>query len=128
MSSHTVEFFHDFASPFSYLASTQLEALCAECDAALIWHPMLLGAVFKQVGTPDVPLMGMSEAKRRYKANEVTRDLLEQGVFVLGASRATVVEEVPQAYKDAAQVVDVVQAGGLAEKVVRLRPLGCVKG
>ncbi|MEZ4252160.1 MAG: RtcB family protein [Polyangiales bacterium] len=40
----------------------------------------------------------------------------------------TIVEEMPQAYKDVADVVDVVARGGIASKVVRIRPIGCVKG
>ena len=74
-------------------------------------------------------LLSRSEAKRRHDANDVLRRLeAERGVIVMGASRATVVEEVPEAYKDVAQVVDVVHHGGLASKVVRIRPLGVVKG
>ncbi|MCO5166553.1 MAG: RtcB family protein [Planctomycetes bacterium] len=74
-------------------------------------------------------LLSRSEAKRRHGAENVTRRLEETlGIIVLGASRATVVEEVPEAYKDVAQVVDVVHQGGLAEKVARIRPLGVVKG
>lgn len=43
----TLEFFFDLLSPFSYLASTQVEAVCARTGAALAWKPFLLGAVFK---------------------------------------------------------------------------------
>jgi tRNA-splicing ligase RtcB len=74
-------------------------------------------------------LLSRSEAKRRYGGTNVKQDLLtKHGVVVIGASKATVVEEVPEAYKDVADVVGVVHAGGLAEKVVKIRPLGCVKG
>ena len=47
---------------------------------------------------------------------------------IIGASKETIVEEMPQAYKDVADVVDVVARGGIASKVVRIRPIGCVKG
>src|SRR3954468_1413823 len=43
----TLEFFFDLVSPFSYLASTQLEAVCARTGAGIAWRPFLLGAVFK---------------------------------------------------------------------------------
>ncbi len=72
-------------------------------------------------------MLSRSEAKRR-ATGDVARELRDMGVFVLGASRATVVEEMPFAYKDVAEVVEVVAAGGLAAKVARIRPLGCVKG
>ena len=43
----TLEFFYDFVSPYSYLASTQVEALAARTGAALRWRPFLLGGVLK---------------------------------------------------------------------------------
>jgi 2-hydroxychromene-2-carboxylate isomerase len=43
----TLEFFFDLLSVYSYLASTQVEAVCARTGAALAWRPFLLGAVFK---------------------------------------------------------------------------------
>jgi tRNA-splicing ligase RtcB len=41
---------------------------------------------------------------------------------------ATVAEEIPEAYKDVAEVVEVVERAGLSRKVARLRPVGVVKG
>ena len=73
-------------------------------------------------------LLSRAEAKRRFGRSDVAKELEGQGVIVRGASKATVVEEVPQAYKDVAEVVDVVDQGGIAAKVARIRPLGCVKG
>lgn len=73
-------------------------------------------------------LLSRSEAKRRGSGSGVEDLLRDHGVFVLGASRATVVEEMPFAYKDVAEVVEVVERGRLADKVARIRPLGCVKG
>jgi 2-hydroxychromene-2-carboxylate isomerase len=61
-----LRFFHDFSSPFSYLASTQIDRIAAEHGAAIEKVPFLLGALFREIGTPDVPLMVMNEAKRRY--------------------------------------------------------------
>jgi len=46
----------------------------------------------------------------------------------MAASRATLVEEAPEAYKDVSQVVEVVHQAGISSKVARLRPWGVVKG
>ncbi len=46
----SVEFYFDFGSPASYLAYTQLPALCRETGAMLVWKPMLLGGVFQATG------------------------------------------------------------------------------
>ncbi|MFG0382614.1 2-hydroxychromene-2-carboxylate isomerase [Pseudomonas sp. zbq_18] len=48
--SKTVEFYFDFGSPATYLAWTQLPALCAESGASLVYKPMLLGGVFQATG------------------------------------------------------------------------------
>jgi 2-hydroxychromene-2-carboxylate isomerase len=68
-----VDFWYDFSSPFAYLGSTQIEAVCRRAGATLRWRPLLLGALFKQVGGPDVPLFAMPEAKRRYIGGELAR-------------------------------------------------------
>ena len=49
-------------------------------------------------------------------------------MVVRGAGRRTVVEEMPVAYKDVAEVVGAVRAAGISRKVARIRPLGVVKG
>ncbi len=46
----TLEFFYDFVSPYSYLASTRVEALASRTGAALRYRPFLLGGVFKATG------------------------------------------------------------------------------
>lgn len=66
-----LSFFHDFSSPFSYLAATQIERLAAARGVSVEWVPILLGALFREIGTPDVPLLEMSPAKQAY----VRRDL-----------------------------------------------------
>ncbi len=44
------------------------------------------------------------------------------------AGRGTLTEEMPEAYKDVNEVVDVVAEAGIAVKVARLKPLGVMKG
>ena len=73
--SKTVEFFFDVGSPTTYLAWTQLPALCAQAGAAPVYRPMLLGAVFQATGNASpvtVPAKGrfmhadMARYARRY--------------------------------------------------------------
>ncbi|HTE55577.1 MAG TPA: 2-hydroxychromene-2-carboxylate isomerase [Kofleriaceae bacterium] len=66
-----IQFWYDFSSPYAYLASTQIQALAARAGARLEWRPMLLGAVFKELGGPNVPLLAMSESRRRYMGREL---------------------------------------------------------
>lgn len=57
----TLEFFYDFTSPYTYLASTQVEAVAARAGAAVRWRPFVLGGVFKATGNRaplEVPAKG----------------------------------------------------------------------
>ena len=59
--SKSAEFFFDVGSPASYLAWTQLPALCARAGATLVLRPMLLGGVFQATGNASpvtVPTKG----------------------------------------------------------------------
>jgi 2-hydroxychromene-2-carboxylate isomerase len=56
-----IDFYFDFSSPYGYLGSTQIEALAAKHGRETIWHPILLGVVFKQTGgapLTQIPLKG----------------------------------------------------------------------
>ncbi|MEM6994573.1 MAG: 2-hydroxychromene-2-carboxylate isomerase [Myxococcota bacterium] len=61
-----IECFHDFASPFSYLAVAALEAVTQRYGVSVQWRPTLVGALFKAIGTADVPLLTMPKAKQAY--------------------------------------------------------------
>ena len=66
-----IVFFHDFSSPFSYLASTQIERLAAQYGAEVEWVPILLGALFREIGTANAPILAMNAAKARYYARDM---------------------------------------------------------
>ena len=75
---------------------------------------------------------GSSRASRKAleapRGRRITRELEAQGIHVAAASRRTIDEEFPGAYKNVEDVVGVVEAASLARKVARLRPLGVIKG
>jgi 2-hydroxychromene-2-carboxylate isomerase len=66
-----LRFVHDVSSPFSYLASTQVERMAAAAGVPLTWSPILLGALFRNIGTPDVPLHAMNEARQAYTRRDM---------------------------------------------------------
>jgi len=51
-----------------------------------------------------------------------------RGVFVRGASKETLAEEAPEAYKDVSKVVNVVHNAGISRLVAKIVPLGSIKG
>jgi tRNA-splicing ligase RtcB (3'-phosphate/5'-hydroxy nucleic acid ligase) len=73
-------------------------------------------------------LMSRAEAKRSVKGRSLIEEMAGRGVSVMAAGMATVAEEMPEAYKDVADVVNVVHGAGLAVRVARLKPIGVIKG
>ena len=67
-------------------------------------------------------------AKKALKGKSIQEEINKYGIYARAASKATLVEEIPMAYKDIDDVVEVVHKAGIARLVVRLRPLGVIKG
>ena len=72
--------------------------------------------------------MSRGAAKKAARGRRILDELAERGVVVRAAGLGTVVEEMPEAYKDVANVVDAVERAGISRKVARLRPMGVIKG
>jgi len=72
--------------------------------------------------------MSRKQATKRWNGKDVVRFLSEKGVTIKAASFRGVAEEAPQAYKDVDAVVDVTEKANLAKKVVKMKPMICVKG
>jgi tRNA-splicing ligase RtcB len=73
-------------------------------------------------------VMSRKQAMKVSKGRAIVRELEDQGITIRSAGKATVREEIPEAYKDVSQVVEVVYGAGISRKVVRLRPMGVIKG
>ncbi len=73
-------------------------------------------------------VLSRHQAKKVARPRNVPAELAAQGILLRAASRATVDEEIPEAYKDVTEVVDVVDGAGIGRKVVQLRPVGVIKG
>jgi tRNA-splicing ligase RtcB len=73
-------------------------------------------------------LMSRTAAKKGRTAKEVERELEEKGIVVRSETRDGILEEIPEAYKNVDEVIEVVERAGLARKVARLRPMGVIKG
>ena len=73
-------------------------------------------------------LLSRHAAIRQARGRKIADELREQGVIVRAKDRNTLAEEMPEAYKDVSNVVDVIHGAGIARKVARLRPLVVVKG
>ncbi len=73
-------------------------------------------------------LMSRAEAKRKIKGSELKKELEKRGISVAAGSMSGLAEEAPVAYKDVSEVVEVVHNIGIAKKLVKLVPVGVIKG
>jgi tRNA-splicing ligase RtcB len=73
-------------------------------------------------------VLSRSKALKAAKGRAINRELEDKGIFVQSRGKRTLKEEMPEAYKDVSQVVEVVHNAGLAKRVARLRPIGVIKG
>jgi tRNA-splicing ligase RtcB len=73
-------------------------------------------------------VLSRTAAKKAAKGRPLKRELEDKGIFVRWTGRSTMAEEMPDAYKDISQVVNVVHGAGISKKVAKLRPIAVVKG
>ncbi len=72
--------------------------------------------------------MSRHSAKASVRGRSLRNEFRELGIEVRASSYATIAEEIPEAYKDVAEVVDVVHGAGIGRRIARLKPLGVLKG
>jgi len=73
-------------------------------------------------------MLSRRKALKMGRGRDVISELAAKGIIVMARGKKTVFEEMPEAYKEVEDVVDVVHDAGIADKVARLRPIGVVKG
>ena len=73
-------------------------------------------------------LMSRKKAKKNAQGRSLFKELQDKGVYVKASSKATMAEEMPEAYKNVANVVDAVAGAGISKIVARLKPMGVIKG
>jgi 2-hydroxychromene-2-carboxylate isomerase len=90
--SKIIDFYFDFSSPYGYLASKRIEQIATAHNHVVVWHPILLGAIFKVTGQApltEAPLKGdyalMDFAR---SAREHNLDYKHPEVFPIGAVAA----------------------------------------
>lgn len=72
--------------------------------------------------------LSRGEAIRSYSPDRVILELERKGIAIRAATKRVVSEEAPEAYKDVDKVVFVAEKVKIAKPVVKLVPIGVVKG
>ena len=73
-------------------------------------------------------VLSRKAAKKASKGRSIQRELEDKGILVRWTGRSTLAEEMPDAYKDISEVIEVVHGAGISKKVAKLRPMAVLKG
>jgi tRNA-splicing ligase RtcB len=73
-------------------------------------------------------VMSRTQATKVSQGRSITKELADKGVLVMASSKGTLSEEMPEAYKNVQDVVQVMHDSGIAKKVARLKAIACIKG
>ncbi len=71
----SIAFYFDFASPYGYLASTQIDALAAKHGRTVDWRPIMLGAAMKVTGARPLVQIPMRDDYSRHDMPRFARYL-----------------------------------------------------
>ncbi len=94
----------------------------------LVGAPKAMGETFGSTCHGAGRVLSRKAAKKASKGRAIHRELESKGIIVRWTGRATLAEEMPEAYKDVSDVVNVVHQAGISRKVAKLRPLVVIKG
>ncbi|MEW6219171.1 MAG: RtcB family protein [Thermodesulfobacteriota bacterium] len=73
-------------------------------------------------------VMSRHQAKRLFQGRQLQRDMEKRGIYVRTVSYSGLAEEAGGAYKEIDEVIEATRLAGLSRPVVRLLPIGNVKG
>ncbi len=72
--------------------------------------------------------MSRTKARKLWRGEQLQKDMEKRGIYVKTASFSGLAEEAGGSYKDVDEVIDTAHAAGISKKIVKLVPLGNVKG
>ncbi len=72
--------------------------------------------------------MSRHQAKKQFRGEKLQRDMEARGIYVRSVSWGGLAEEAGSAYKNIDDVVEATELAGLSKRIVRLTPIGTVKG
>lgn len=82
--SSPIDFYFDFSSPYGYFGASKIDELAARHGRGVRWHPFLLGATFKLLGTAPLPSIPV---KGPYSLHDIRRTARYLGVPYVHPSR-----------------------------------------
>jgi 2-hydroxychromene-2-carboxylate isomerase len=74
-----IEFWFEFGSNYSYLATLRIEVLARDAGVTVLWRPFLLGPIFRELGWNTSPFI-LQAAKGRYMWRDMERQAAKYGL------------------------------------------------
>jgi 2-hydroxychromene-2-carboxylate isomerase len=74
-----LEFWFDFASPYSHVGALRVEASCAAAGLPFVWRPFLLGPIFQAQGFATSPF-NTQPARKAYMWRDLERLCVKYGL------------------------------------------------
>lgn len=109
-----IDFYFDFSSPYGYFAAVEIEKLAARYGRAVSWHPILLGPIFKALGTNSLVSIPV---KGEYSRHDMERTARFHNIFFKPPSKFPIGSQV------AARAVLWVQGQQVAKSVELIKTL-----
>jgi tRNA-splicing ligase RtcB len=72
--------------------------------------------------------MSRRKARKSWRAEQLQKEMQERGIYVRSTSKRGLAEEAGGAYKNVDDVIEATELAGLSKRVVRLLPIGNIKG
>jgi len=98
------------------------------CSYVLVGRPKAAELTFSSCCHGAGRVLSRKKALKGSRGRSLFDELSAKGITVQAASRRTLAEEMPEAYKDVTSVFDVVRELGIADQVAKLVPLAVIKG
>lgn len=72
--------------------------------------------------------MSRTKARKTYRGEKLQKDMESRGIYVRSTSMSGLAEEAGAAYKNIDDVIEAAELAGISKRVVRLTPIGNIKG
>lgn len=79
-----IDFYFDFSSPYGYFAAVEIDKLASKYSRSVNWHPILLGPIFKALGTNSLVTIPV---KGDYSRHDMERTARFHNIFYKAPSQ-----------------------------------------
>ncbi|HPI38017.1 MAG TPA: RtcB family protein [Ignavibacteriaceae bacterium] len=73
-------------------------------------------------------LHSRNQALKLGKGRNLIEELNKKGIIIQAKGKSTIAEEMPDAYKNVIDVVDVMHNAGIIKRIAKIKPVGVIKG